>query len=90
MNQLVETNSISIKIFNLLKNDILLIKLIHSTSNSPQAVVFTTILKVAKVSPLYKKDSKLDLSNYRPFLLLFNIENICRKINSQQGPQFLQ
>ena len=38
--------------------------------------VFPTILKVAKVIPICKKDSKLDLSNYRPSSLLSNIEKI--------------
>ena len=32
--------------------------------------VFPSILKTAKVVPVFKKDSKLDYSNYRPISLL--------------------
>ena len=48
------------------------------------AVVFPTILKVAKAVPVCKEDSKLDFLNYRPILLLSNIEKNVRKINVQQ------
>ena len=36
--------------------------------------VFLSILKTAKVVPTFKKDSKLDYSNYPPISLLSNIE----------------
>ena len=36
--------------------------------------VFPSVLKTAKVVPVFKKDSKLDYSNYRPISLLSNIE----------------
>ena len=42
--------------------------------------VFPSVLKTAKVDPVFKKDSKLDSSNYRPISLLSNIEkmkNLC-------------
>ena len=42
--------------------------------------VFPTMLKVAKVVPVYKKDSKLDFSNYQPISLLSNIEKILEKL----------
>ena len=42
--------------------------------------VFTTILKVAKVIPVHKKDSKLDFSIYRPISLLSNIEKILERL----------
>ena len=35
---------------------------------------------VAKVVPVYKKDSKLDFSNYQPISLLSNIERILKKL----------
>ena len=38
--------------------------------------LFSTILKVAKVVSVHKKDSKLDFSNYRPISLLFDIEKM--------------
>ena len=41
--------------------------------------VFPTILKAAKVVPIYKKDSKLDFLNYQPISVLSNIEKILQK-----------
>ena len=41
---------------------------------------FPTILKTSKVTPIYKKDSKLKCSNYRPISLLSNIEKILERI----------
>ena len=38
--------------------------------------VFPSVLKTAKVVPVFKKDSKLDYGNYRPISLLSNIEKI--------------
>ena len=42
---------------------------------------FPSALKTAKVVPIFKKDSKLDHSNYRPISLLSNIEPILEKMN---------
>ena len=41
--------------------------------------VFPFVLKTAKVVPVFKKDSKLNYSNYRPISLLSNIEKILEK-----------
>ena len=41
---------------------------------------FPTILKTSKVTPIYKKDSKLECSNYRPISLLSNIDKILERI----------
>ena len=41
---------------------------------------FTTILKISKVTPIYKKDSKLKCSNYSPIPLLSNIDQIFERI----------
>ena len=41
--------------------------------------VFPSVLKAGKVVPVFKKDSKLDYSNYRPISLLSNIEKILEK-----------
>ena len=41
--------------------------------------VFPSVLKTAKVVPVFKKDSKLDYSNYLPISLLSNIEKILEK-----------
>ena len=42
--------------------------------------VFPTILKTAKVVPIHKKNSKLEVSNYRPISLLSNIDKIFEKL----------
>ena len=39
-------------------------------------VVFPSVLKTAKVVPVFKKDSKLGYRNYRPISLLSDIEKI--------------
>ena len=41
--------------------------------------VFPSVLKTAKVVPVFRKDSKLDYSNYRPISLLSSIEKILEK-----------
>ena len=41
--------------------------------------VFSSVLKTAKVVPVFKKETKLDYSNYRPISLLLNIEKILQK-----------
>ena len=42
--------------------------------------IFPSVLKIAKVVQLYKKDSKSDYQNYRPISLLFNVEKILEKL----------
>ena len=56
----------------LLKNDI--------SSQLSDSGVFPSILKIAKVISVHKKDSKLDFSNYRPISLLSNIENFLERL----------
>ena len=41
--------------------------------------VFPSVLKTAKVVPVFKKDSKLYYSNYCPFSLLSSIEKLLVK-----------
>ena len=41
--------------------------------------VFPSVLKSAKVVPVFKKDSKLDYRNYRPISPLSNIDKILEK-----------
>ena len=52
---------------------------IYSTSPSFITDVFPSVLKTTKVVPVFKKDSKLDYSNYRPISLLSNVEKILEK-----------
>ena len=87
-NKLVEPNSIPTKILKLLKNDISS-QLADIFNISLSTGTFPTIFKVAKVVLVYKKDSKLGFSNYRPISLLSNIGKNIRKINVQQNLQFL-
>ena len=42
--------------------------------------IFPSVLKTAKVVPVFKKHSKLDYSNYCPISLLPNIEKILEKL----------
>ena len=51
--------------------------------------VFPSVLKTAKVVPVFKKDSKLDYSNYRPISLLSNIEKILEKLMYKRLYAFL-
>ena len=72
-------NSIPIKILKLMKNDIsdqlaVLFNLSFTCGSS------LTILKTSKVTPIYKKDSKLKCSNYRHISLLSNIDKILERI----------
>ena len=51
--------------------------------------VFPYVLKTAKVIPVFKKDSKLDYSNYHPISLLSNIEKILEKLSYKRLNTFL-
>ena len=51
--------------------------------------VFLSVLKTAKVVPIFKKDLKLDYSNYRPISLLSNIEKILEKLMYNRLHTFL-
>ena len=72
-------NSIPTKILKLLKNDISA-QLSDIFNVSFSTGVFPTILKIAKVVPIHKKQSKLAYSNYRPISLLSNLEKILEKL----------
>ena len=48
--------------------------------------IFLPVLKTAKVLPVFKKDSKLDYSNYRPISLLSIIEKILEKLMKDCAP----
>ena len=51
--------------------------------------VFPSVIKTAKVVPVFKKDSKLDYSNYHPVSLLSNIEKILEKLMYKRLYTFL-
>ena len=52
--------------------------------------IFPTILKTAKVIPIHKKDSRLEVSNYRPISLLSNIDKIFKKLVQSTLIEFLK
>ena len=72
-------NSIPYRILFLLKNEISK-QLADLFNLSFMTGVFPSVLKTAKVVPVFKKDSKLDYSNYCPISLLSNIEKILEKL----------
>ena len=54
------------------------------------SVSFPTILKTSKVTPIYKKDSNLKCSSYRPISLLSNIDKILETIVYNQLYKFFE
>ena len=52
--------------------------------------IFSAILKTAKVIPIHKKNSKLEVSNYRPISLLSNIDKIFEKLMHSRLTEFLE
>ena len=48
------------------------------------------MLKLTKIIPIYKKDSKLEVSNYRPISLLSNINKILEKLMFKRLNTFLE
>ena len=81
-------NSIPYRILFLLKNDISK-QLADLFNLSFLTGVFPSVLKTAKVVPVFKKDSKLDYSNYRPIFLLSNIEKTLEKLMYRKLYTFL-
>ena len=51
--------------------------------------VFPSVVKTIKLVPVFKKDSKLDYSNYRPISLLSHIEKILEKLMYKRLYAFL-
>ena len=81
-------NSLPPKILKLLKNEIST-HLADIFSLSFSSGVFPSILKIAKVIPVHKKELKLFCSNYRPISLLSNIDKIIEKIMYNRIYKFL-
>ena len=72
-------NSIPVEILKLLKNDISqqLSDIFNMSFMNGQ---FSSVLKIAKVIPIHKKQSKVDYANYRPISLLCNIKKIIENL----------
>ena len=82
-------NSIPTKVLHLLQDQIsnhlaTICNLSFSTG------VFPDFLKTAKVIPIHKKNSKLEVSNYRPISLLSNIDKIFEKLMHSRLIEFLE
>ena len=82
-------NSIPTKILHLIQDKIS--KHLATICNlSFSTGIFPTILKTAKVIPIHKKDSRLEVSNYRPISLLSNIDKIFEKLMRSRLIEFLE
>ena len=88
-NKAVRPNSIPNKILKLVNRDISY-QLADLFNLSLSNGIFPTILKINKVTPAHKKDSKLLCSNYRPISLLSNIDKILERIMYKRLYSFLE
>ena len=52
--------------------------------------IFPDLLKITKINPIHKKDSKLLISNYRPISLLSNLNKIIEKLMFRRLYAFLE
>ena len=81
-------NSVPYRILFLLTNEIS--KQLEDLFNlSFMTSLLPSVLKTAKVVPVFKKDSKLDYSNYRPISLLSNIKKVLEKLMYERLYAFL-
>lgn len=81
-------SSIPYNVLSLIKNEIAcpLSKIINLSFTLG---VFPTQLKLTKVIPIHKKESKLDCTNYRPISLLSNIDKLFEKLIHDRLYKFL-
>ena len=84
-------NSIPTKILHLIQDKISKhLATICNLSFSTGIFLFPTILKTAKVIFIHKKDSRLEVFNYRPISLLSNIDKIFEKPMHSRLIEFLE
>ena len=81
-------NIIPLKILKLTQNEISQ-HLANIFKLSFKTEVFPDSLKIAKVIPVHKKDSKLIVSNYRPISTLSNLHKIVEKLIHSRLIKFL-
>ena len=71
-------NNIPTKVMKQIK-DVISAPLVKLTNRSFHNGAFPNILKIAKVIPIFKSESRVACNNYRPFSLLFDIGKIIEK-----------
>ena len=52
--------------------------------------IFPSALKIARIIPIHKKDSKLECGNYRPISILSNLDKILEKLMYKRLYSFLE
>ena len=82
-------NSIPNKIIKQI-SDCISVPISDLCNNSFVSGIYPEILKCSKVIPIHKKDSKLDVANYRPISLLSNINKILEKLMFNRLLKFLE
>ena len=85
----VGPNSIPTKILKQISH-LISTPLAHIFNKSFRTGVFPGLLKISKINPLHKKDSRLLISNYRPISLLSNINKIIEKLMFKRLYSFLE
>ena len=79
LNKSVRPNHILMRICELFKDEISL-HLADIYNNSFSTGSFPNVLKITKVIPIRKEDSKLDYTNYEPFSVLPNTNKIHERL----------
>ena len=82
-------NSIPTEIFKLIKNEVSL-PLSKIINDSFSSGIHPEKLKIVNVIPVFKKGSRLQVSNYRPISLLSNINKIFEKVMHRRMTEFLE
>jgi hypothetical protein len=82
-------NSIPTHILHLLKEDICT-PLMKIFNMSLETGIHPDILKISKTIPIFKKGSRMAVSNYRPISLLSNINKILEKLVHDRTYKFLE
>jgi len=85
----VGPNSIPPKILNKISH-LISTPLSKIFNKSFRSGIFPGLLKISKINPIHKKDSKLLISNYRPISLLSNINKIIEKLMFNRLYAFLE